>query len=80
MGEQITYAKAGVEPLDWYDFDVIDLATGQRVLDVNEVNTTEGWLVSYRRNAAGTYYVDPMKPDEIAKRRVEGRFALRRRA
>lgn len=80
MGEQITYAKAGIEPLDWYDFDVIDLDTGQRVLDVNEVNTAEGWLVSYRRNGEGTYYVDPEKPDQIAKRRVVGRFELRRRA
>lgn len=75
----ITYAKAGVAP-DPFPFGKLrdfDLETGQEVLDVEEVNTTEGWLISYKRNATGEFYIDPASPEEVARQRVVGRFEIR---
>ena len=54
-----------------------DLDTEQEVLDVWEVNTEEGWLVSFRRDARGYVYPDPDKEDELARQRIEGRFEIR---
>lgn len=73
---EVTYAKAGGPPDDWRGLAIIDLDTGQEVLDVTEVDTVAGWLVSYKRNAEGSYYLDG---DQIARQRIEGRYQIRAR-
>lgn len=80
--EKLTYALAGVEPdpFPYGELRVIDLDTGQEALDVKEVNTVEGWLVSYKRDGSGQIHVDPNFPDRAAIRRVEGRFEIVRRS
>jgi hypothetical protein len=75
---EIVYAKVDGPPDNWHGLRIIDLDTGQEVLDVIEVNAAEGWLISYKRNSAGNFFLDPAKPDEIARQRVEGRFEIRR--
>jgi hypothetical protein len=75
---QITYAKVGGPPAYWQGLKVINLDTGQEVLDVVEVDAHEGWLISYRRNAEGHIYPDPENPEQAARQRVEGRFEIRR--
>lgn len=77
---QITYAKVGGPPAYWHGLKVIDLDTGQEVLDVIEVDAQEGWLISYRRNAEGRFYMDPANEGQAARQRVEGRFEIRRPA
>lgn len=80
--EQLTYALAGVEPapFPFGELRVIDLDTNQEVLDVREVNTVEGWLVSYKRDARGFVYPDPENPEHAAMQRIEGRFAIVRKS
>lgn len=80
--KKLTYARAGVEPdpFPYGALRVIDRDTGQEVLDVKEVNTVEGWVVSYRRNSEGQIYVDPNFPDRAAQQRIEGRFEIVRRS
>jgi hypothetical protein len=73
----ITYAKAGETPANWAELQVIDLATGQEVRTVVEIDTEAGWLVRGRRDADGRLIDDG---DEFAKERIEGRFALVERA
>jgi hypothetical protein len=72
----ITYAKAGGPPDNWWGLRVFDLDTGQEVLDVEECNTDEGWLIRHKRDGKGNFYVDP-GTDKIASERVEGRFEIR---
>ena len=76
--EKLTYALAGMvpDPFPYGQLKVIDLDTGQEVLDVKEVNTVEGWLVSYRRDGRGLVYPDPDCPDQPAMQRIEGRFDI----
>lgn len=77
----LTYALAGVspDPFPYQMLHVFNLDTGQEVLDVVEVNTSEGWLVAYKRDARGLVYECPDNPGEAARQRVEGRFEIRRR-
>lgn len=78
----LTYAKAGVtpQPFPYQMLHVFDLDTGQEVLDVEEVNTAEGWLVSFKRDASGAIYIDPDHLDEVARQRIQGRFEIRSKA
>jgi hypothetical protein len=81
MGD-LTYALAGrvPDPFPFGELKVIDLDTGQEVLDVLEVNTTEGWLVSYKRDGRGFVYADPDCRDQVARQRIEGRFKIVRKS
>ena len=74
MSEVVTYAKAGVTPHNWMFMLILDRDTGDYVSDVEEVNAAEGWLIRHKRNAKGEFYLD--ERGEIAKERIEGRFAL----
>lgn len=76
MTAPITYAKAGGPPDDWQGLRVLDLETGDEVDRVEEVNAAEGWLIRAKLNAEGMVYSDPDRPDEIARERLTGRFAL----
>lgn len=75
----LTYSKAAVspQPFPFGQLHVFDLDTGQEVLDVEEVNTAEGWVVSFKRDGQGHIYVDPDHPGEAARQRIEGRFEIR---
>lgn len=75
---ELTYAKTGGPPHDWQGLKVFDLDTGQEVLKVVEVNTAEGWLISYRLNDKGMVYSDPENPEYAATQRIEGRYEIRR--
>jgi hypothetical protein len=79
--EKLTYALAGIspDPFPYGVLRVIDRDTGQEVLDVKEVNTVEGWVISYKRNSEGQAYVEP-GTDHAAMQRIEGRFEIVRRS
>lgn len=77
---EITYAKVDGPPDDWMALKVIDLDAGQEVRMVLEVNTFEGWLIRNRADDGGEPLIDPDKPDEVAKERIEGRFEIIRPA
>jgi len=74
---ELAYALAGVapSPFPWRKIKVFDLDIGQEVLDVRECSATEGWLVSFKRNSLGKFYVDP-ETRQPAIQRVEGRFKI----
>lgn len=84
MSEPLTYARApqgGADsgaPWDWFNVEVIDLDTGEKLNGVIEVNAAEGWLVRYARTANGDLKLDPTG-EYLVSERVEGRFELRRR-
>lgn len=80
--EKLTYALAGVEPspFPYGELHVFDLDTGQEVLNVKEVNTEEGWLISYKLDGRGQVYSDPDCPDQAAMQRVEGCFEIVRKS
>lgn len=75
---ELTYARAGVCPcpFPFGKIKVFDLDTDQQVLDVFECDAAAGWLVSYRRNSEGQFYIDPADPGRAAIQRVEGRFKI----
>lgn len=73
---ELSYAKVGGPPARWQKLKIIDLDTGLEVSKVVEVNTTEGWLIRYREDAEGRPFIDPEKPDQAARERVEGRFQI----
>lgn len=75
MPDQLTCAKAGGPPDDWFGLRIFDLSTGQEVLDVLEVNTAEGWVVRARRNAAGDVFAD--EGGQVATERLTGGFVIR---
>jgi len=69
---ELTYAKVNGPPDDWDDIIVRDLASGEVLEAVIEVNTAEGWAVCYELppgfNCAG----------DLRTRRITGTFALER--
>lgn len=77
MSEPLTYAKVDGPPDDWNNLIITDLATGLEVVDVHEVNATEGWLIRSTRNDAGELHVTGQ--GDVAKERIEGRFEIIRR-
>lgn len=78
----LTYALAGriPDPFPFGELKVIDLDAGQEVLDVVEVDTTEGWLVKLKRDGRGLFYLDPENPEHAARQRIEGRFEIVRKS
>ena len=74
----ITYAVVGGPPHDWRGLKIFELVTGSEVRDVLEVNTAEGWLIRYVRDESGMIFIDPKRPDEAARQRIEGSFEIRR--
>lgn len=73
MSEVVTYAKAGGPPDNWCGLLVLDRDSGEYVGEVCECDTEGGWLVRYKTDAQGNFYLDG---DEVARERLTGRFAL----
>lgn len=71
----LSWAKVGGPPENWQQIDVIDLATGERLRDVIEVNTTGGWAIVHRM-VDGKPVLGGV---DLATDRIEGRFELRLR-
>lgn len=74
MTDKLTYAIVGGPPADWYDLRVFD-ADGNKIKEVVEVNTTEGWLIRHRVDEKGDLIVEN---DEVATERIAGAFTIKR--
>lgn len=72
---ELTYCLAGETP-GFENVEVTDLATGQTLDGVIEVNTIEGWLVRQKREPDGSLLADPVTGRWPKTERIEGRFGL----
>ena len=71
----LRYAKVCHGPLeDWMDVLVLDVATGEAVKHVVEVDCDAGWLLRHAHDSRGLPYLGA--DGEVAMERVEGRFML----
>lgn len=73
MAGELTYAKVGGPPDDWFGLTIIDLDTNAGVFGVVEVNTAEGWLVRHKR---GTDGMIETAGDSVVHERIVGRFKI----
>lgn len=69
IGDVIHYAKAEDLPWDWQRLEVTNLETGEKMLNVVEVNSLEGWAV------IETGEVEPSGDWE--RKRISGKFEIR---
>ena len=73
----ITYAKVYGPPDDWNGLEVVDLDTGEKIENVVEANTEEGWLIRHKDDDDGRPTVIN---GTIAMEKIEGRFKIQRPA
>jgi hypothetical protein len=71
----LRYAKVDYgPPEDWMGVLVLDVATGEAVKNVVEVDCDEGWLLRCARDSRGFVYANA--DGEVTLERLEGRFVL----
>lgn len=73
MKSTITYAKAGGPPDNWREITVLNVETGEEVVDIVEVNATEGWAVINAISENGHRIV--FNGTAVTKR-IEGKFRI----